>query len=170
MKTVDDRINCVKNSVGPGFGPIYEGKNNVLHTLETSVYRVTGMNQIQDIIDCGYVRPKGYGSRRERVGDIVYWSSGNSKLHYVDKRPVLEAPATKVLNGQIGAISIDDLSAIWLYDEQQNKYVNRLQEIKKLHIEKKQSTTSVPLEQLKPLLNDYDIEWADSEEIKGKGR
>ena len=39
-------IQNAKNSVGPGFGP---GADNPisLHTLETSVYRVTGMNQIK---------------------------------------------------------------------------------------------------------------------------
>ena len=118
-----------RNSVGPGFGP---GADNPisLHTLETSVYRVTGMHQIQDIIDCGYVRPKGYGSRADRVGDKLYWSQGGSKLYYHDKRPVIEASADKVTDGQNGAISINDLSAIWMFDEQQNKYVNRLEQIK----------------------------------------
>ena len=101
-------IENAKNSVGPGFGP---GADNPisLHTLETSVYRVTGMNQIQDIIDCGYVRPKGYGSRADRVGDKLYWSQGGSKLYYHDKRPVIEAFTDKVKDGQIGAISINDL-------------------------------------------------------------
>lgn len=146
-----------KNSVGPGFGP---GANNPisLHTLETSVYRVTGMNQIQDIIDCGYVRPKGYGSRADRVGDKIYWSQGGSKLYYHDKRPVIEASTDKVKDEQIGAISINDLSAIWMFDEQQNKYVNRLDQIKQLHTEKQQEISNqeayVTLEQLTPILSE----------------
>lgn len=150
-------IQTTKNSVGPGFGP---GKDDPisLHTLETSVYRVTGMNQIQDIIDCGYVRPKGYGSRADRVGDKLYWSQGGSKLYYHDKRPVIEASTDKVKDGQIGAISINDLSAIWMFDEQQNKYVNRLEQIKQLHTEKQQEIANQPtyvtLEQLAPILSE----------------
>lgn len=150
-------IQTTKNSVGPGFGP---GKDDPisLHTLETSVYRVTGMNQIQDIIDCGYVRPKGYGSRADRVGDKLYWSQGGSKLYYHDKRPVIEASTDKVKDGQIGAISINDLSAIWMFDEQQNKYVNRLEQIKQLHTEKQQEIANQPtyvtLEQLAPIFSE----------------
>lgn len=146
-----------KNSVGPGFCP---GANNPisLHTLETSVYRVTGMNQIQDIIDCGYVRPKGYGGRADRVGDKIYWSQGGSKLYYHDKRPVIEASTDKVKDEQIGAISINDLSAIWMFDEQQNKYVNRLDQIKQLHTEKQQEISNqeayVTLEELTPILSE----------------
>ena len=150
-------IENTRNSVGPGFGP---GADNPisLHTLETSVYRVTGMNQIQDIIDCGYVRPKGYGGRADRVGDVLYWSQGGSKLYYHDKRPVIEASKNKVKDGQIGAISINDLSAIWVFDEEQNKYVNRLEQIKQLYIEKQQELSSLPtnatLEQLTPILSE----------------
>ena len=162
-------ISNTRNSVGPGFGP---GKDDPisLHTVETSVYRVTGMNQIQDIIDCGYVRPKGYGSRADRVGDKLYWSQGGSKLYYHDKRPVIEAStdkvkdeqigaiSIKVKDEQIGAISINDLSAIWMFDEQQNKYVNRLEQIKQLHIQKQQEIanqpTNVSLEQLAPILSE----------------
>lgn len=124
-----DRVLDARNSVAPGFGP---GRDNpiALHTTETSVYRVTGMNQIQDIIDCGYVRPKGYGKRSNRVGNIVYWSKGNNNLFYCDKRPVIEVSASKVQNGQMGAISIDDLLAIWIFDEKENKYLNKLDIIK----------------------------------------
>ncbi|MBQ1813215.1 MAG: hypothetical protein II119_04650 [Bacilli bacterium] len=133
----DNRIKVARNSVGPGFGP---GKDNpiALHTSESSVYRVTGVNQIQDIIECGYVRPKGHGARRDRVGDIIYWASGNDKLHYISKKPVIEAPADKVLDGQIGAIPIEDLTAIWMFDEVENKYVNRLRDIRLLHQERKE--------------------------------
>lgn len=124
-----ERIIYAKNSVGPGFGP---GKNipNALKTNETSVYRVTGIDQIQDIIDCGYVRPKGYGVRRENVGDIIYWSIGGKNLYYHDGRPVLEAPIDKVQNGQIGAIPIDNLTGIWIFDKNQNKYVNNIELIR----------------------------------------
>lgn len=133
MKESDfDRITDITNSVGTGFGL---GKNipYSLHTTITSVYRVTGMNQVEDIIECGYVRPKGYGARASRVGDKVYWSQGNDSLCYYDKRPVLEASSDLVYDGKIGAVSINDLSAIWLFDEKGNKYVNKLEDIKSLY-------------------------------------
>lgn len=137
MEEFDNRIQQARNSVAPGFGP---GKDNpiALHTNEKSVYRVTGVNQLQDIIECGYVRPKGHGSRSDRVGDVIYWSLGNDKLHYISKQPVIEAPADKVINGQIGAIPIEDLTAIWMFDENENKYVNRLNDIILLHEERKE--------------------------------
>lgn len=46
------------------------------------------------------------------------------KLFYYNKRPVLEAPYTKVQDGQMGAISLEDLTAIWIFNEKENKYVN----------------------------------------------
>lgn len=154
----EETILNARNGVGPGFGPGDKNSPEVLHTLPTSVYRVTGANQIQDIIDCGYVRPKGYGSRADRVGNKVYWSQGNNNLHYHDHRPVIEAPADKVQDEQIGAISINDLSAIWMFDEQQKRYVNRLEQIKQLHTEKQQEIanqpTNVTLEQLAPILSE----------------
>lgn len=158
MMSNEQSILNVKNSVGPGFGPGDKNNPEVLHTLPTSVYRVTGANQIQDIIDCGYVRPKGYGSRADRVGNKIYWSQGGDNLHYHDHRPVIEAPADKVQDEQLGAISINNLSAIWMFDEQQKRYVNRLKQIKQLHTEKQQEIanqpTNVTLEQLAPILSE----------------
>ncbi len=157
-----DLIKTAKNSVGPGFGP---GKNDPisLHTTNTSVYRVTRMNQIQDIIDCGHVRPKGYGNRADRVGNIIYWSQGNSNLYYNDKRPVIEASIQKVQDEQIGAIPISDLTAIWIFDENENKYVNRLEQIKQMHfdklreLDKKPTTTTI--EELKSVLSEPGYIW-----------
>lgn len=124
----------LKNSVGRGFSL---GKNNpiALHTDSYHVYRVTGMDQIEDIIECGYVRPKGYGSRRERVGDKVYWSIGG-ELNYFDKRPVLESTIENVRDGQIDPVYLDDLTAIWMFDETENKYVDRLDYVKELYKER----------------------------------
>ena len=130
----NERITTAKNNVGPGFGP---GKDipHALATKETSVYRVTGMDQIQDIINCGYVRPKGYGSRSERVGDKIYWSIGGKNLYYHDRRPVLEAPIDSVKDGQIGAIPLDTLTGIWMYDENQDKYINGIQLVRDYYIQ-----------------------------------
>ena len=98
---MDERITDARNSVAPGLSP---GRNNPisLHTDELSVYRVTSNEQIKDIIECGYVRPKGYGARSGRVGNVIYWSQGNDRLYYYDKRPVIEASTNKVKNGQKG--------------------------------------------------------------------
>ena len=131
----DELINISKNKVGKGEG---YGKPNE-HSLMTSplfVYRVTGMDQILDIIECGYVRPKGYGKRFERVGPVVYWSQGGEKHHYDDKRPVIMAKTEKVSDGQIGCISIDDLEAIWMYDEKQDVYIDKLKAIKHIRQER----------------------------------
>ena len=141
---MDDLINNCKNSVGEGFSP---GKNipYSLATKSTSVYRVTGYNQLEDIVLCGYVRPKGHGPRAARVGNVVYWSSGGSKLYYYDKRPVLEALASTVKDEQIGAISIEDLVGIWTFDEEQNRYVNNLEYYKDIYyqnVDKEQTSIS----------------------------
>ena len=130
----NDRINDVINSVGPC--NLSLGRNNPmsLKSNEGFAYRITGMDQIEDIINSGYVRPKGYGNRRDRVGDKIYWSIGG-KVCYYDKRPVLEVPLSKVHDGQIGAIPITDLSAIWLFDDKENKYLNKLDIIYALYLE-----------------------------------
>ena len=122
QRTVD-----VTNSVGPDIG--YDtGRPYALKTYDTSIYRITGMDQIQDIIEIGYVRPKGYGPRRERVGDKVYWSRGG-KGTYADKRPVIEVSSEKLVDGQKGAIHLRDLTAIWMWDEQTEQYINNIENI-----------------------------------------
>ena len=131
-----DRINDAINNVGPGFS-LGKNINNALKTSEEYVYRVCGMDQVEDIINCGYVRPKGYGSRRDRVGDKIYWSIGNDHLFYYDKRPVLQAPREKVQQGQVGAIPLEDLCAVWLFDEITNSYVNKLDYIQELYFNNK---------------------------------
>lgn len=100
-----------------------------LKTDSNHAYRSTKMDQIEDIINSGYVRPKGYGSRRERVGDKVYWTIGG-KVCYYSKQPIIEADLNKLSNGQIGGLFIDNLTGVWLFDENQNKYVNKIDEIK----------------------------------------
>ncbi len=54
----NEKIIKVKNRVF--INNIAFGKNifNVMSTVITSIYRVTGFAQIEDIINCGYVRPK----------------------------------------------------------------------------------------------------------------
>ncbi len=133
MNNYSDLYN-VKNSVAPC--NLSLGKDNPisLKSKEGYAYRVTGIDQINDIINCGYVRPKEYGVRGQNHGDIIYWSIGGNVCYY-DKRPVLEISLSKVHDGQIGAIPLDDLSGIWIYDEITNSYVNKIENIKSLYVD-----------------------------------
>ncbi len=153
MNNDTDRINNCKNSVGPGGMGL--GKNNAhaLPTKSTSVYRTTGFGQIADIINCGHVRTKGYGSRAKRVGEIVYWSLGGEKLFYYNKRPILESTIEKVKDGQIGAIPIDDLEAIWIFNENEERYENQLSVIKKLYIVMAKENTKITKEEIAAYFN-----------------
>ena len=101
-----------------------------MSTDSNHVYRVTGSSQIDDIINCGYVRPP-LGKAKGGHKNEVFWTQGSDKLFYYDKRPVLET-STDILkeDNQIGAISLNKLTGIWMFDEQQNKYVNNIQKVR----------------------------------------
>lgn len=129
----DDRIESTRNRVF--VQDLAFGKDNPisLKTKDTSVYRVTGMQQIEDIINTGYVRAKEVvkgGHKKES-----FWTRGGNKLFYYNKRPVLEAPVDKVQDGQMGAIPLEDLTSIWYFSEKENKYVNIIKYIKELREE-----------------------------------
>lgn len=129
MEDIERIVNARNRIFQGGLGV---GRNNPisLHADNNHVYRVTGLSQIEDIIKCGYVRPplgKAKGGHRGEV----FWSKGNEKLFYYDKRPVLETSTdTLKEEGQIGAISLDELTGIWMFDEQLNKYVNNIQAVR----------------------------------------
>ena len=116
----------IKNSVGKGVGP---GKDTpyALSTDENHAYRITSYAQIEDIIETGYVKPKD-------DGDKVYWSQGGEGLYYVDKtRAILEVPIDKVYDGKTGAVHIEDIEAIWIFDSNQEIYINKIEDIKKVY-------------------------------------
>ena len=115
-----------KNSVGNE--SLGVGKNNPisLKTNEDCNYRVTGYSQLKDILECGYVRPKPENK------PVVYWSSGGN-LYYYDKRPVLEVPKTKLQDGQMTPIMLEDLSGIYMFSDKNNKYENRLNDFIKFY-------------------------------------
>ena len=94
------------------------------------MYRKTGMHQMKEIINTGYVRAK----EKVKGGHTneLFWTRGGEKLFYYDKRPVLEVPAGKVKDGQMGAIPLEDLTSIWYFSEEENKYVNIIEYIKEL--------------------------------------
>ncbi|MBR3161862.1 MAG: hypothetical protein IKF19_03945 [Bacilli bacterium] len=132
------------------------GKDNPIsmHTDSNHVYRVTGLSQIEDIINCGYVRPPLGKAKGGHKGE-VFWTQGSDKLFFYDKRPVIET-STNILKGeeQLGAISLDKLTGVWMFDEQQNKYVNNIQAVRnafnQLHPEQEQ------ISQLKEQISAYD--------------
>lgn len=149
-----ERIINAKNRVFQA--SISFGKDNPIsmHTDSSHVYRVTGSSQIEDIISCGYVRPPLGKAKGGHKGE-VFWTQGSDKLYFYDKRPVLETDIdTLKENRQIGAISLDKLTGIWMFDEQQNKYVNNIQIVQntynKLHPEQEQ------ISQLKTQISAYE--------------
>lgn len=130
---IDDRIESTRNRVF--VQKLAFGKDNPisLKTKDTSVYRVTGMHQLEDIINIGYVRAK----EKVKGGHTneLFWTRGGDKLFYWDKRPVLEASAGKVVEGQMGAIPLENLTSIWYFSEIENKYVNIIEYVKELREE-----------------------------------
>ncbi|MBO7718355.1 hypothetical protein J6S37_02580 [Candidatus Saccharibacteria bacterium] len=126
----DERITSCRNRVfESNFGPKYNDEPNVFRTKETSVYRITGIDQIADIVNCGYVRPKE-GKLKGGHENEIFWSVGGEKLNFIDKRPILETSVGTVKDGQIGALSLDDLTAVWILDSESGKRENKLNTIK----------------------------------------
>ena len=126
----DDRIETTRNRVF--VRELAFGKDSpiAMKTNDNFVYRVTGMDQVEDIITSGYARDKD--KVKGGHNNELFWTRGGDKLFYWDKRPVLEAPADKVIEGQMGAIPLDDLTSIWYFSEEENKYVNIIEYIKEL--------------------------------------
>lgn len=153
MENIERIINAKNRVFQGGLGL---GKDNPisLHTDSSHVYRVTGSSQIEDIINCGYVRPPLGKAKGGHTGE-VFWTKGNEKLFFYDKRPVIET-STDILKeeGQMGAISLDKLTGVWMFDEQQNKYVNNIQAVRnaynKIHPEQEQ------ISQLREQISEYD--------------
>ena len=126
----DGRIKNAKNRVfETTFGPSYDDNPNVFRTSEESVYRVTGIDQVVDIVNSGYVRPKE-GKLKGGHGNEVFWSKGGQKLNFVDERPIIEASIDAIQDGQIGALSLDDLSAVWIFNPDTGKRENKLNILK----------------------------------------
>ena len=66
----------------------------------------------------------------------MFWSRGSNKLYYFDKGMViLEVPIEKLEDNQIGAIPFEDLSGIWQYNQETNKYENRIEFYQKVYTE-----------------------------------
>lgn len=128
--TARNRLFETKN--GPAIG-----KNiaNAMSTSDVSVYRITGMNQLKDILACGFVRPRE-GKLKGGHTNEVFWSIGSDKLYYYDfSRIVLEVPRSSIENDQIGALPFEELSGIWEFNKKTNRFENRIDFYKKVYDE-----------------------------------
>lgn len=133
----ENRITTARNRVFETSNGPAVGKNipNAMRTNNNYVYRITGMNQLKDILACGYVRPRE-GKLKGGHENEVFWSLGSDKLFFYDlSRIVLEAPSTNVRNDQIGALSLEDLSGIWQFNPEKNAFENRIAFYKKVYEE-----------------------------------
>lgn len=129
------------------------GKNNpiAMNTDSNYIYRVTGINQIYDIIMCGYIRPKE-GQIKGGHDNEVFWTQGGVNQFYYDKRPVLEIPISNLCDNDIGAKSIYDLSAIYIFDELSQKYINKIEILCKCR-EIFEAGETLTLEEMKSILS-----------------
>lgn len=133
----DDRIKNTRNRVFTNNIAIGKNIPNSMSTVSTSVYRVigrkTGVGQIKDIISCGFVRAK-QTPPNDKNHNQLFWTQGGEKTFYMNgNHMILEAPAEKVQNNQIGAIPFPDLIGIWTFDPQQNKYINHINYYRSLY-------------------------------------
>lgn len=144
----DDLISSSINRVfEEKIGPRYDDNPNVFRTDENSVYRITGLSQVADIVNCGHVRSREGKHKGGGTDPIVYWSKGGSRLNYIDERPVIEASATTIRDGQIGAIALDDLSGIWITNPETGQKENRLTDIKDIR-KLKSKNAKITIEEL----------------------
>ena len=127
----DDRINSTINRIAPSVSPVGRYDPTALSTKDGLVYRETGFSQIQDIIDCGFVR-----SNVNRKSNQLWWTYGGKNSFHVNKRPILVASTDVVIDNNIGAISIDDLLEIWIYDEESKIWLDKIDTVREMYIEK----------------------------------
>ncbi len=132
--TDEQRINKSRNRVFISNFAIGKNSDYAMSTKEGFVYRNTGVSQIKDILESGYVRPrieriKGNGHINE-----TYWSAGGPNLYYMDQSSfVLEAPAEIVPDNSLGAIPLSALTGIWVFNQDQKRYINMIDYYKKTY-------------------------------------
>jgi hypothetical protein len=90
-------------------------KQGLQANSKESVYRMTGLPQIQDIQANGVVRSKKGKIRGGRVNE-VHWSEGADNLSYpaTEGQYILEANNSDV-NGLVGSLDANNLKAIWTF-------------------------------------------------------
>ncbi len=124
---MEERVDNVRNRVFEHGIAVGKNLEQSMSTDSEHIYRRTGMNQIKDIIKTGYIRPKPVVKGGHKLE--VFWTHGGEKLFYFSGEPVLEVLTSSVKDGQIGALTIQDLTAVYIFDYDLNRYVNRLDEI-----------------------------------------
>ena len=132
---IDERIKTTRNRVFDTTDALAFGKNlsYAMPTKNTSIYRITGMNQLKDILICGYIRPKE-GKLKGGHENEVFWSRGSNKLFFYDKtRLILEVSENSLSDNQIGAIPFEELIGIWIFNEEINAFQNELEKYKKIY-------------------------------------
>lgn len=122
---MDETISKLKNRVFEQQLAIGKNIPTAMATNENFIYRVTGYGQIADIINTGYVRCKE-GKINGGHELELFWTHGGDKLFYFGSAPILETSIQKLHDNQIGALTINDLTSIWLYDDVKQQYVNYL--------------------------------------------
>lgn len=95
--------------------------------------RITGKEQINDMIESGLVRSKPPGSKAKggRQG-VTHWSQGRERLVYdwggLGDSYIIKAPSAN-LNGRQGGIPLNELEGVYVYRDGQP--VNILDQIRK---------------------------------------
>lgn len=116
-----------------------------------SAYRITGQQQIDDMIESGLVRSKPPGAKAKggRTG-VTHWSQGRESLVYdFEGLPNGYILKTKSggLEGKTGGIALKDLEGVYTWRD--GKIVNVLDEIKQKSAAAQKAKRAVPLKDLK---------------------
>lgn len=120
---------------------------------EGKIYRATKQNQIDDIIESGYIRPKEGKMRGGKEGE-VHWASGNDNLKYsADDKYILETDNSKFSENNKGALNIHSLSAVWKFNKENGKWEDVLPDIK----EKYNKNKNKNIEKSSPLLSEKPV-------------
>ena len=134
QQTLDPRITEAEHRVHEGFTPGHsEDYPGSFLTDPDHVYRLTGSDQIEDVEQSGYVRPKAMESskRQMRIGKPTDWWSQGGEKYFIkpgESKSILVAPTDKV-KGIKGAIPIKDLTGIYTYNFNTGQFEDHLSEV-----------------------------------------
>lgn len=116
MKKVPvERTTGIRNRVfkdtGLGLG---KSNPNRFQTMPGNAYRITGREQIDDMVASGYVRPRA-GKMRGGRSNEVHWAEGQDKLVYTDTdRFILQSKPS--IDNTTKALRTKDLDAVWQFN------------------------------------------------------
>ncbi len=137
MDRVDETVNIVVK-------PFFKGDINdssMIGMDDDKVYRITGKEQINDMIECGYVRSRENGTH----GNRVFWTQGCAGYAFApgDKYTIVVS-ASNLKNKQIGAVPLSEVTNVFKYNMEENRFVDVIEVICGLNRENsvKNSTTS----------------------------